>query len=182
MAIAAPPSAADVVQQRSPVVVVVMGASGCGKSTVAIQLAQALQLAMVDGDDWHSPHNIARMASGFALTDADRQDWLELLCATLATAVRERRGTVLACSALKRRYRDTLRSGAPGLLLVYLHGARALLQERMAQRMGHYMPASLLDSQLEALEPPGADENMLDYNVELAPARIVEQVLASGRV
>jgi len=179
---AAAPAAPAGAWCRAPAVLVVMGASGCGKSTVAVQLAQALQLAVVDGDDWHSPHNIARMSSGFALTDTDRQDWLELLGGKLAAAAHERRGIVLACSALKRRYRDTLRRGAPGLLLVYLHGTRTLLRQRTVQRIGHYMPVSLLDSQLEALEPPGADENALAYDVELAPERIVESVLASGRV
>ena len=138
---------------------VVMGVSGCGKSTVGRLLAQARGATFLDGDDFHPPENVARMAAGMALTDADRQGWLIALSARLAQASAAGEGVVLSCSALKRRYRDMLRQGAPDLRLVYLHGSRELLAARMAARSDHYMPASLLDSQLATLGAAAADES-----------------------
>lgn len=155
---------------------VVMGVSGCGKSTVGAQLAVALGLEFLEGDSLHSQRNIARMASGIALTDEDRQEWLELLSDRLAQAALEQRGLVVSCSALKRDYRDILRRGAPDLLLLHLTGAPMLLAARTAQRPGHYMPASLLASQLETLEPPGADERALTFDVAQPPEAIVEAI------
>jgi gluconokinase len=157
----------------APRSIVVMGVSGCGKSTVGRQLAAALGVEYVEGDEFHPPENVARMAAGVALTDADRQGWLEALAAQLATARSEGRALVLSCSALKRRYRDVLRRGAPDLLFVHLSGSRELLAQRMAARCGHYMPASLLTSQLATLEPPGLDENAVSFDVAQAPAAIV---------
>lgn len=159
--------------------IVVMGVSGCGKSTVARQLADALTLEFVEGDRWHSPANVARMAAGIALTDEDRRDWLEVLSGHLARASHEGRGLVLACSALKRKYRDMLRRDADDLHLVYLHGDRALLAQRTSQRTGHYMPASLLDSQLTTLEPPDGHENALVFDVGQPAQTIVAAVLAA---
>ena len=159
--------------------VVVMGVSGCGKSTVGAQLARALGLEFLEGDQLHSAHNIARMASGVALTDEDRQQWLELLSGHLARALQRNQGLVLSCSALKRSYRDTLRRGAPGLQLVHLVGTPALLATRTAHRPGHYMPASLLASQFATLEPPGADEHALTFDVAQSPSSIVDAVHAA---
>lgn len=158
---------------------VVMGVSGSGKSTVGAQLAAALKLDFLEGDSLHSERNIARMASGVALTDEDRREWLELLSQHLARAYERRHGLVVSCSALKRAYRDILRRGAPGLLLVHLTGDQALLARRTALRPGHYMPASLLGSQLETLEPPGADENALTFNVAKPSQTIVKAVIAA---
>ena len=155
---------------------VVMGVSGCGKSTVGVQLAEALGVAFVEGDALHCAANIARMASGVALTDADRRVWLERLSERLAQARAADSGLVVACSALKRGYRDILRRGAPGLRFVHLSGTRALLTTRTALRPGHYMPASLLDSQFAILEPPGADEQCLTFDVAQAPQTIVQAV------
>ena len=162
-----------------PPVLVVMGVSGCGKSTVGARLAEALGLEFLEGDAFHAPSNVAKMASGLPLTDADRADWLVLLAGKLAVAVRERRGIVLACSALKRAYREHLRTGAPELRLVHLTGARDKLLERTTQRSGHYMPASLLESQLATLEPPEADENALTFDIGQQPDAIVIAVRAA---
>ena len=157
---------------------VVMGVSGCGKSTVGEQLAAALAVGFVEGDALHSTANIARMAAGVALNDADRQEWLGLLSDRLAQAHLADTGLVVSCSALRRAYRDILRRGAPGLGFVHLSGTRALLAQRTACRPGHYMPASLLDSQFAALEPPGADERVMSFDVAQPPQTIVQRVLA----
>ncbi len=159
---------------RRPVVVV-MGVSGCGKSSLSQALAQRLQLPFVEGDELHPPRNVALMAAGTPLTDDDRQGWLEAVAQRLAAA--EHGGAVVACSALKRRYRDLLRASAPGLLLVHLQGEQALLDERLRARPGHYMPASLLPSQLRTLEPPQADEGALTLSITLPLADQVQSVL-----
>jgi gluconokinase len=152
--------------------IVVMGVSGCGKSTVGRLLADSLGLDYIEGDDLHPPENVARMAAGVALTDADRQGWLQALAQRLADARAQRRGLVLSCSALKRSYRDILRSGASDVRFVHLHGTRDLLAARMHGRPGHYMPPSLLDSQLATLELPGADELALSFDIAQTPQDI----------
>ncbi len=156
-----------------------MGVSGCGKSTVGGLLARALGSDFVEGDSLHSQRNIARMASGVALNDEDRQDWLAQLSGLLGQARLARRSVVVSCSALKRAYRDILRRGAPDLVLVYLNGEQALLAARAAQRVRHYMPVSLLQSQFATLEPPAADEAALAFDVALPPAAIVRAVVAA---
>jgi carbohydrate kinase (thermoresistant glucokinase family) len=157
------------------VTIVVMGVSGCGKSTVGRALAVALGLPFIEGDELHPPRNVALMASGTPLTDEDRLDWLHAVAAALAAAADT--GAVVACSALKRSYRDLLRTGAPALRFVHLTADPALLAERMRRRSGHYMPASLLQSQLDILEPPQADEAAITLDVAATP----EQVLAAVR-
>jgi carbohydrate kinase (thermoresistant glucokinase family) len=154
---------------------VVMGVSGCGKSTLGRALASALQLPFVEGDDLHPPSNVALMAAGTALTDDDRQGWLQAVAASLSAA--EHSGVVVSCSALKRGYRDLLRAAAPDLHLVYLSGDQALLDERLRARPGHYMPASLLPSQLRTLEPPQADERAIHLSITAPTADLVAQVL-----
>ncbi len=161
--------------------VVVMGVSGSGKSTVARQLAPLLGADFLEGDDLHSERNVARMAAGVALTDADRQGWLETLATRLTMARTRGRGLVISCSALKRSYRDILRSGAPELLIIHLRGDYQLLAARMAFRARHYMPSSLLDSQFATLEPPGPDENALTLDVEQSPEQIVSAILEQLR-
>ena len=161
----------------APLAVVVMGVCGCGKSTVGERLARELGALYIEGDAFHPPANVARMAAGIALTDADRQGWLEALAAQLADARRARRSVVLACSALKRRYRDVLRRGAPDLRVVHLAGDRAMLAARLAARRGHYMPASLLDSQLVTLEAPGPDERAITLDAGAPTDALVQSAL-----
>lgn len=147
--------------------VVVMGVSGSGKSTVGSALADALGLTFVDGDSLHPPANVAKMAAGIPLDDADRAPWLDAVGAALA------RGDVVACSALKRRYRDRLRELAPATRVVYLRGSRELLSERLAGRHHAFMPASLLDSQLAALEEPTPDEHAIVLDIAERPDELV---------
>ena len=135
--------------------VVVMGVSGCGKSSVGEAMGVLLGIPYIDGDDLHPAENVAKMAAGVALTDADRWPWLDRVAAVLA----ERAPVIVGCSALKRAYRDRIRAGAGGpVRFVHLAGSREVIGARMAARTGHYMPATLLDSQFAALEPPGPDE------------------------
>jgi gluconokinase len=140
------------------IALVVMGVSGSGKSTVAAGIAEALGLGFIDGDGLHSPESVARMQAGTPLTDADRWPWLGRIAARLADDAASPAGLVIACSALRRAYRDRIRGGAPGVRFVFLDGSGELIRSRMAGRTGHYMPESLLASQLQTLEPPGADE------------------------
>jgi carbohydrate kinase (thermoresistant glucokinase family) len=148
--------------------VVVMGVSGSGKTTVGAALADALGLRFVDGDALHPVANVAKMAAGIPLDDDDRAPWLDAIGAVLAGGP-----VVVACSALKRAYRDRLRAAAPRLELVFLDGDRELLASRMVARPGHFMPASLLDSQLATLEPPTADEQALTVDVSAPVVEIV---------
>ena len=162
-----------------PEIFVVMGVSGSGKSTVALRLAAALGLEFIEGDELHSAGNVARMAAGVPLTDADREGWLEVLADRIREARLAGRGLVLSCSALKRSDRDVLRLGSPKVRFVHLHGERDLLAVRVAQRAGHYMPSSLLDSQFATLEVPDASENALTFNVTIPPEAIVAAVVAT---
>jgi gluconokinase len=157
-------------------VCIVMGVSGCGKSTVGEQLAPRLGLPFYDGDAFHSAANIAKMSHGTPLTDDDRRDWL----ATLATKLGEWEtagGAILACSALKESYRTTLQSGVNSPIhWVFLDGSRELLLERMGGRKGHYMHPSMLDSQLATLErPPYA----LRLSITAPPEELVQQIVAA---
>ena len=140
-------------------VYVVMGIAGSGKSTVGAALAHALGVGFIEGDDYHPAENRRRMAAGIPLTDDDRAGWLRALAIRIREASDAGTGLVLSCSALKRSYRDVLRSAAPDLRFVFLKGSRALIAERLAARRGHFMPVSLLDSQLATLEEPASDED-----------------------
>lgn len=164
----------DAVRRRAPRVVV-MGVSGSGKSTVGRLLADRLGVNFVEGDALHSDSNVAKMASGTALTDADRYGWLQAVAEQLTNPSAEVCGVVASCSALKRSYRDLLRAGAPDLRFVFLHGDRALLAHRLASRSGHYMPPSLLQSQLDTLEPPSDDEAPIRLDIASPPLRLAAQ-------
>ncbi|MBC7729416.1 MAG: gluconokinase [Microbacteriaceae bacterium] len=155
-----------------------MGVSGCGKTLIGRALAQALALQFIEGDELHPPRNVALMAAGTPLTDADRADWLATIAARLSWAQATGQGLVVSCSALKRRYRDLLRSACPGLRLVHLQGSAALLHQRMLARTGHYMPAALLDSQLATLEPPAADEGAISVDIGPPPDQVAATALA----
>jgi gluconokinase len=161
----------------APVRWVVMGVSGCGKSAIGHALAAALQVPFLEGDAYHSAANIAKMAAGIPLDDADRADWLQRLQVEIAAARSRGEGLVLACSALKRRYRDLLRAADPGLRFAHLDGERALIAQRMHDRTAHYMPPSLLDSQLRDLEPLTADEDGIRLDISKEPATLIEEIL-----
>ncbi len=145
----------------TPQIAIVMGVAGSGKTSVGRQLATGLGWAFAEGDDFHSAANVAKMASGTPLTDADRWPWLDAIGSWLVAQTAEGRSAVVACSALKRRYRDRLRLAWPALRLVYLRVDRAELHRRLAARLEHFFPERLLDSQLQDLEPPQADEQAL---------------------
>lgn len=150
--------------------ILVMGVSGSGKSTVGARLAATLSLPFVDGDDLHPVANKKKMAAGIPLSDEDREPWLDAVAEVLA-----RGGVIVACSALRRRYRDRLRMAASRLRLIYLSGSAALLAHRLAGRSHAFMPAKLLASQLAALEPPDSDEQALVLDIAAPPAQIVSR-------
>jgi gluconokinase len=159
-------------------VIVVMGVSGSGKTTIGTALASALEVEYAEADTFHPKANIAKMTAGTPLTDADRAPWLE----AIAGWIRDHRaaGGVVTSSALKRRYRDVLRSGGD-VWFAHLHGDREILAERMQTRSGHFMPVSLLDSQLADLEPLEPDEPGTIFDIRETPAAITEAVLTAFR-
>jgi len=161
---------------------VVMGVSGCGKSLIGTALARALDIDFVEGDDYHSAENVQRMASGIPLTDDDRAQWLRALAARLREAKDAGTGLVMTSSALKRSYRDVLRAGAGDVRFVFLRGPRALLAERIAGRRGHFMPESLLDSQLATLEEPSPDEHAWAFDIKESARDIVTDLVARRAV
>lgn len=148
--------------------IVAMGVSGSGKTTVGALLAAALETQFVDADSLHSESNRRKMAAGIPLNDADRAPWLGAVGAVLAKG-----NVVVACSALRRCYRDQLRLAAPDLRLVYLRGSRALLVQHIAARRHEFMPPELLDSQLDTLEPPAEDEHAIVADIDRSPSDIV---------
>jgi gluconokinase len=155
-----------------------MGVAGSGKSTVGTALAHALGADFVEGDDYHSAENVKRMASGIPLTDADRAGWLRALAARIRDSRDAGTGLVMACSALKRSYRDILRARAPELQFIFLRGAGALIAERLAGRHGHFMPSSLLESQLATLEEPSPDERAWVCDITESPRDLVAALVA----
>ena len=158
---------------------VIMGVCGAGKSLIGASLARELHVEFVEGDDLHPPDNVKRMAAGIPLTDDDRHGWLLAIAARLREAKRMGTGLVVSCSALKRRYRELLRSaGDANVRFVYLAGSRALLSERLANRRGHFMPPSLLDSQLSILEEPSPDERAWVCDIAELPDAIVADLVA----
>jgi carbohydrate kinase (thermoresistant glucokinase family) len=156
---------------------VVMGVAGTGKSTIARALAERLGWPFGEGDDLHPAANVAKMAAGIPLDDADRWPWLDAIAAWTAEQAAAGNSTIVTCSALRRTYRDRLRAAAPDTVFVHLVGSPALLAERMTARKDHFMPTSLLQSQLETLEPLEADEPGFTVDVELPAAAIVDEVL-----
>jgi gluconokinase len=159
-------------------VIVVMGVSGAGKSTVGLPLATRLGLPFADADDFHPPPNVARMAAGHPLSDADRLPWLHAVGKWIAAQDRAAGGGVVACSALKRSYRDVLRAHSSTTWFLHLAGTRQTLAARMGQRTSHFMPPSLLDSQLADLEPLDPDEHGATLDVTSgSPDRLVDQAV-----
>jgi gluconokinase len=164
-----------VAEQNQPPLVV-MGVQGSGKSTAGKAVAERLGLGFIDGDDLHPAGNKAKMAAGNPLTDADREPWLAAVGRALAEGLEQGQARVIACSALKRRYRDLIRSHAPTVRFVHLSGPQELIAGRLSQRNHEYMPPGLLDSQFETLEPLEADEPGLRLDITRSPEDIAEAV------
>ena len=167
---------------RAPRVLVVMGVSGSGKSTVAALVAERLGWIFVDGDSFHTPEHVAKMHAGIALDDEDRAPWLARIAAWIRQRLEAEESGVVVCSALRRAYRDVLtggrRHGARNAVrIVYLEGDRALIAGRLADRHGHYMSPRLLDSQFATLEPPGPDEDPITVGIAEAPEAIAGRVV-----
>ncbi|MGE0697890.1 MAG: gluconokinase [Hyphomicrobiaceae bacterium] len=162
----------------APRVAVLMGVSGCGKTTTGRRLASVLGWTFRDADEFHPPENIAKMASGRPLDDSDRAPWL----AAIAAWIDERRatgeGAIVSCSALKRAYRDVLIGSRRDVALIYLKGSYALIADRLSRRRGHFMPPALLRSQFDALEEPGPDEGALVVSMRMPPKRVAERIVA----
>ncbi|MEU1282374.1 gluconokinase [Streptomyces sp. NPDC005805] len=163
----------------TPHVVVVMGVAGTGKTTVGPLLAAALGVPYAEGDDFHPPANIAKMSAGTPLDDEDRRPWLDAIGAWAHE--RAGLGGVVSSSALKRDYRDRLRAAAPDAVFLHLTGDRELIERRMSQRRGHFMPTALLDSQFATLQPLGDDEAGVAVDVTGTPEEITERAVAALR-
>jgi gluconokinase len=159
-----------------PCVVIVMGVSGSGKSTVGALLAALLQWEFADADWFHSAANVDKMHAGIALTDEDRWPWLEAIADWIEETRHAGRHGVLACSALKRCYRDVLRRGRTDVRFAYLKGDEALIARRIAARQEHFMPPALLRSQFGALEEPGANENPIVVGIDAPPGEIAARI------
>ncbi len=160
-------------------VIVIMGVCGTGKTTVGQAVADALGFSYAEGDSYHPVANVEKMRAGFPLNDEDRAPWLAAMATEIDAWLAADRGAVLACSALKRRYREQLIGTRSGVRLVYLHGDPALIRERMLARTDHYMPASLLDSQLDTLEPPQQDEHPIALDIAISPASLSAQITSA---
>jgi len=159
-------------------IILVMGVSGSGKTTVGAMLAGQLGWKYAEADGFHPPANIEKMAAGQPLTDEDRKPWLAAIAAWIDHQTATGQPGVVTCSALKRAYRDFLRAGRPQVRLVYLKGSRDLIASRMAARHGHFFAAAMLDSQFADLQEPGPDEHALTVSIGGTPQQIVEDVLA----
>lgn len=157
-------------------VLVVMGVSGCGKSTVAGLLAEKLGWDRQEGDDLHPAANVEKMAAGVPLTDEDRWPWLDLVGQWIAEHVVAGTSGVVTCSALRRVYRDRLRG--EGVVFVYLADSKERIAARLASRRDHFMPPGLLDSQMNTLEPPGAEENAILIEISGTPDTIVDEIVS----
>ena len=159
--------------------VVVMGVSGTGKTTVGPLLAEALGVPYAEADDFHPPANIAKMSAGTPLGDEDRRPWLDAIGGWAHDHIAH--GGVVSCSALKRSYRDRLRAAEPGVVFLHLTGERKLIADRMQERKGHFFSGAMLDSQLATLEPLQGDENGVAVDIAPGPETITEQAVAALR-
>jgi gluconokinase len=165
-----------------PLIVLVMGVAGAGKTTVAQLLAERLGCRFLEGDDFHPAANVEKMRRGQPLSDADRLPWLQQIAAAIDGLRAQGLCSVITCSALKRRYREILIGQRKNAKLVYLTGPIELIGHRLAARQAHFMPPTLLESQFAALEPPGADEHPIMADAASEPAAIVEGILASPEI
>jgi carbohydrate kinase (thermoresistant glucokinase family) len=160
-----------------PPILVLMGVSGAGKSTVARELAARLGWSVEEGDALHPAANVAKMHAGIPLTDADRQPWLERVAAWIDGQRAKKQPGVITCSALKRSYRRIVIGARPEVWLVYLRGGRDLIAQRLAGRDGHFMPASLLQSQIDTLEKPQPDEDPLTVDVGAPAGQVADEII-----
>jgi gluconokinase len=158
-------------------IIMVMGVSGSGKTTIGALLAGRLHWQYAEADSFHSKENVAKMASGHPLTDEDRWPWLHSIAAWMDEQIKAGKPAVVTCSALKRSYRDLLRDGRPEVRVVYLDGDKELIAHRMTARHGHYFQVEMLDSQFAALEPPAPDEHVLSVPITGPPDRTVAEIL-----
>jgi gluconokinase len=161
--------------------IIVMGVSGSGKSTIGALLAERLGWPFADADGFHPPENVAKMAAGTPLTDADRWPWLDAIAAHIDAARKAGQPVVVACSALRRAYRDRLRAGHGDLLFLHLSGAPEVIAARQAARQGHFMPPSLMASQFATLEDTVAEPDAVTVSVKASPDEVVEAALAHLR-
>jgi gluconokinase len=163
--------------RAAPLVIVLMGVAGCGKSTTGAGLSKVLGWPFRDADSFHPPANVEKMRSGQPLDDADRAPWLAAIARWIDERLERREPGIVSCSALKRAYRERIIGARRGVRLVYLKGDRDLISQRLGARKDHFMPASLLDSQLAVLEEPGREERPLIVNVAMSPRRVVAAIL-----
>jgi gluconokinase len=157
--------------------IVLMGVSGCGKSTVGLRLARKLDREFLEGDTFHPAANVEKMSRGVPLDDGDRLPWLKAIAAAIDEARQGGRQVVVTCSALKRRYRTILADGHDDVTFVYLRGRKDLIAQRLAARAGHFMPPKLLDSQFAALEEPAADEDSVMMAIDDTPDQIADAIV-----
>ena len=163
---------------KAPLAIIIMGVSGSGKSSVGEKMAARLDLHFVEGDALHPAANVEKMSKGIPLTDEDRWPWLDLIGQQIAASLAKGEAIAVSCSALKRTYRERLRAAAGGhLYFVYLDGSKELLTERMGERRGHFMPASLLESQLQTLEVPTGEPGVVTVGIDDTVDGIVEAAL-----
>jgi gluconokinase len=162
---------------ENPCALVVMGVSGSGKSTIADRLAECLKWTYEDGDRFHPASNVAKMSAGQPLTDEDRWPWLQAIADEIDRVCRAGERAVIACSALKRAYRDILVHGRDDVRIIYLKGTQQLIAGRLSSRKGHFMPPGLLASQFRTLEPPGKSENPVTVSIDASVDAIVDDII-----
>jgi gluconokinase len=167
---------------KIPCALVVMGVSGSGKSTIADKLAERLAWSYEDGDKFHPASNVAKMSAGHPLTDEDRWPWLLAIADEIDRVCMAREHAVIACSALKRAYRDVLVHGRSDVRIIFLNGTQQLIASRLAQRKGHFMSPGLLDSQFKTLEPPDAAENPVTVSIDASVDAIVDDIIRQLRL
>jgi gluconokinase len=168
--------------EANPCALVVMGVSGSGKSTIAEKLAARLNWTFEDGDRFHPASNVAKMSAGHPLTDEDRWPWLQAIADEIDRVCKAGSRAVIACSALKRAYRDVLVHGRNDVRIIYLDGTEQLIADRLARRKGHFMPPGLLASQFKTLEPPDSSEKPVTVSIDASVDAIVDDIVSQLRL